>query len=168
MSVRLEAAAALAVAVLMSTAVRAEQAATVAFKSLSLETALELAQATLKACRAKDAQVAVSVVDRGGNLQVTLRDRFAGPHTSETSYRKAWTALSFRTDTLELSRLTEKGDAWAIRAVPKALPLGGGVQVRDGEGSLIGAVGVSGAPGGDMDEACAKSGIEAIHDKIAF
>ncbi len=168
MNTRLETAAALAAAMLISTAVHAEKAATVTFKSLTLETALELAQGTLQACRAKGAQIAVSVVDRGGNLQVTLRDRFAGPHTPDTSFRKAWTALSFRTDTLELARLTEKGEAWAIRNVRKALPLGGGVQIRDGEGSLIGAVGVSGAPGGDTDEACAKAGIESIRDKIAF
>ena len=55
-----------------------------------------------------------------------------------------------------------------VRNVSKALPLGGGVQIRDGEGSLLGAVGVSGAPGGAIDEDCAKAGISAIQDKIAF
>lgn len=162
------AAAVLVVAILSGPGAVAEETATVTFKSLKLATALELAQATLKACRAKDTQIAVSVVDRGGSLQVALRDRFAGPHTPDTSFRKAWTALSFRTDTLELARLTEKGEAWAIRNVRQALPLGGGVQVRDGEGSLLGAVGVSGAPSGAVDEDCAKAGIEAIQDKIAF
>lgn len=79
-----------------SAAIAEEKKATVTYTSLSLETALELAQAALQKCQGEGFQVAVSVVDRGGNLQVTLRDRFAGPHTSRTAFRKAWTALSFR------------------------------------------------------------------------
>ena len=145
-----------------------EKKATVTFESITLETALELARATLKMCRDEGFQIAVSVVDRGGNLQVTLRDRFAGPHTPDTSTRKAWTALSFRTDTLELAKVTETGEAWAIRLVKGALPLGGGVQIRTGEGALVGAVGVSGAPSGANDDMCARAGIAAIEDKIAF
>lgn len=145
-----------------------EMKATATFSSLTLEAAQEVANATLKNCRDQGFQIAVSVVDRGGNLQVTLRDRFAGPHTPSTSYRKAWTALSFRTDTLELSKLTESGESWAIRRVRKALPLGGGVQIRKGDGNLIGAVGVSGAPGVRNDDQCAKAGIAAIADKLAF
>lgn len=154
--------------VAIQTSARAEEAATFATKSLTLETALELAQATLAKCRAEGFQTAVSVVDRGGNLQVTLRDRFAGPHTPDTAYRKAWTAVSFRTDTLELGELTEKGESWAIRGVTKALPIGGGVMVRHGDGSLLGAIGVSGAPGPKNDVVCAEAGIEAISDKISF
>ncbi len=145
-----------------------EDKATAAFESLTLETALEVAQATLSKCRSDGFQAAVSIVDRGGNLQVTLRDRFAGPHTTDTAYRKAWTALSFRTDTLELAKLTESGEGWAIRKVTGALPLGGGVQIRKGDGSLVGAVGVSGAPGPENDDKCARAGIAAIEDKIAF
>ena len=154
---------------LMGSATMAEEKkATMTVTSLTLETALELAKATLQKCQDEGFQIAVSVVDRGGNLQVTLRDRFAGPHTPDTAYRKAWTALSFRTDTLERSEANESGAAWAIRNVSKALPLGGGVQIRQGDGSLIGAVGVSGAPSGKNDDQCAKAGITAIEDKIAF
>jgi uncharacterized protein GlcG (DUF336 family) len=138
------------------------------FRSLTLETALEVAQAAMKKCRDDGFQVAISVVDRGGIPQVTLRDRFAGPHTPDTATRKAWTAVSFRTDTGELAKLSESGEAWAIRNVTNALPLGGGVQIRAGDGDMVGAVGVSGAPGGPADEACAKAGIAAIADKIAF
>lgn len=145
-----------------------EDKSLVTFQSLTLETALDLARAGLEKCRSDGFQVTVSVVDRGGNLQVTLRDRFAGPHTPDTAYRKAWTALSFRTDTLELAQSAESGSSWGMRHVTKALPLGGGVQIREGNGSLVGAVGVSGAPAGDIDEACAKAGIEAIQDRIAF
>lgn len=158
----------LASSVCVAPSVADEDSALVTHKSLKLEAALELANAALEKCRSQGFQVAVSVVDRGGNLQVTLRDRFAGPHTPDTSYRKAWTSVSFRSDTLELSKLTETGEAWAIRMVTNALPLGGGVQIREGAGNMIGAVGVSGAPSGGADEVCAKAGIAAIEDKIAF
>lgn len=154
--------------VIASPSVAQEKSPTVTFESLTLETALELASAALEKCRSEGFQAAVSVVDRGGNLQVTLRDRFAGPHTPDTSTRKAWTAVSFRTDTLELSKTTEKGEAWAIRLVKGALPLGGGVQILKGDGTLVGAVGVSGAPSGENDAKCARAGIAAIEDKIAF
>ena len=138
------------------------------FRVLKPELALEAAQAAMLDCRKKGFQVAVSVTDRFGLLQATLRDQLAGPHTPDTAYRKAWTAVSFRTDTLELSKLTEKGEAWAIRGVTRALPLGGGVRIVAGEGDMVGAIGVSGAPSGTEDEACAKAGIAAIADKIAF
>jgi len=154
--------------VIFSPAQAQEKEATVTFESLTLETALELARASLEKCRSEGFQVAVSVVDRGGNLQVTLRDRFAGPHTPDTSTRKAWTAISFRTDTLELAKVTEKGEAWAIRLVKGVLPLGGGLQILKGDGALVGAVGVSGAPSGANDEKCARAGLAAIEDKIAF
>jgi len=146
----------------------AEEKAVVTYKSLKVDTALELAKAGLESCRKEGFQIAISVVDRGGNLQVTLRDQLAGPHTTDTAYRKAWTAVSFRTNTLSLSKTVEKGEAWAIRNVTKALPLGGGLLIRDGDGTLLGAVGVSGAPGGALDETCAKAGIAAIEEKIAF
>lgn len=157
-----------AITIMASSATLAEEKAIVTHKSLTLETALELAQAALSSCRKGGYQIAVSVIDRGGNQQVSLRDRFAGPHTPDTAYRKAWTAVSFRTDTVELSKSAEKGASWALRNVTKALPLGGGVQIRDGEGSLLGAVGISGAPSGAADDECAKAGIAAIQDKIAF
>jgi len=158
----------LALASSLGTAPAAGQEAIVTYKSLSPEAAVEMAQAALTACRNAGYQVAVSVVDRGGNLQVTIRDRFAGPHTSDTSYRKAWTAVSFRTSRVELSALAEAGPAWAIRGVTKALPLGGGIQVQAGDGSLLGGIGISGAPGGELDTDCARAGVQAIEDKIAF
>jgi uncharacterized protein GlcG (DUF336 family) len=151
-----------------SQSAKAEDGALVQFKSLSLQIAVEVAEGSLEKCRAEGYQVAVSVVDRGGTLQVTLRDRFAGPHTPSTSYRKAWTAVSFRTETSELARLTKDGPSWAMRGITNALPLGGGVPILAGDGTLVGAVGVSGAPDGDADEGCAKAGIAGIEDKIAF
>jgi len=161
-------AAAMAITSLTSLASAQDNQALVTFKSLSPETALKAAQASMKSCNDAGFQIAVAVVDRAGIEQVTLRARFAGPHTPDTALRKAWTSVSFRTDSLELGKLTESGEAWAIRNVTNALPLGGGALVRDGDGSIVGAIGVSGAPSGELDEACAKDGIAAIEDDIAF
>jgi len=148
--------------------VSAQESSFTTFRLLKPDLALEAAQGAITSCRAKGYQIAVSVTDRFGVLQVTLRDQLAGPHTPETSYRKAWTAVSFRTETLELAKLSESGAAWAIRNVTGALPLGGGVRILAGEGDMVGAIGVSGAPSGSEDEACAKAGIAVISERIEF
>lgn len=147
--------------------VRAEEGL-VAYKSLGPELALDLARAALGDCRTRGYQVAVAVVDRFGVTQVMLRDRFAGPHTPPTAIGKAWTAVSFKASTTELNAISQPGMMQSgIRNLPGAVIIGGGLIVEAG-GSLIGAVGVSGAPGGDADEACARAGIEAIRDKLEF
>jgi uncharacterized protein GlcG (DUF336 family) len=157
----------LTVALLACAPARAQDAL-VAYKTLSPEVALDLARAALADCRRRGYQVAVAVVDRFGVTQVVLRDRFAGPHTPATATGKAWTAVSFRTDTTDLVASTQPGTPQAgVRDLPGAVILGGGIMVQAG-GSLVGAIGVSGAPGGDADDACAKAGIAAIQDKLDF
>jgi len=138
------------------------------YKSLSPELALDLARASLGDCRSRGYQVAVAVVDRFGGTQVILRDRFAGAHTVSTASGKAWTAATFRTSTTELNAVSQPGMMQAgIRNLPGTVIIGGGLIVEAG-GSLVGAVGVSGAPSGDADEACARAGIDAIRDKLEF
>lgn len=128
--------------------------------------AVDLVQAVMKACNDKGFQVAVAVVDRFGVPQAMVRDRFAGPHTPDTATRKAWTAVSFRTDTQELVPLTKSGMPQSgARDITNALMLGGGVVVLVG-GQMVGAVGVSGAPGGKEDHDCALAGIAAIEDEL--
>lgn len=144
------------------------QGATFQTKSLTPETALTAARAALEACRAQGYQVGVAVVDRAGLPQVFLRDRFAGAHTVEVAIGKAWTAASFRISTLELAAETQPGRPMSgIRSAPGVLALGGGVTIEGG-GSSFGAIAVSGAPGGEADEACARAGIKAIADAIEF
>lgn len=144
------------------------QEATVSHKVLSPDMALEVARATLEACRSRGFQVAVAVVDRFGQPQVMLRDRFAGPHTPSTATGKAWTAVSFRTNTTDLILLAQPGQPQAgLRDLPNAVLLGGGMLVEAG-GSLLGAIGVSGAPGGAEDDACARAGIDAVKDRLEF
>jgi uncharacterized protein GlcG (DUF336 family) len=144
------------------------QDATFTVKLLTLETALKAAQAALKKCRDDGYQVAVAVVDRMGVPQVMLRDRFAGPHTPETARGKAWTAVSFRTNTSELANVTQAGKPQSgVRHRPGVVAIGGGLMI-EGAGSLFGAIGVSGAPGGEADEACAAAGIAVIKDNLEF
>lgn len=144
------------------------QDALVVYKSLSPELALDLARAVLADCRRRGFQVAVAVVDRFGVTQVLLRDRFAGPHTTGTATGKAWTAVSFRTNTADLQSMSQPGSMQAgIRNLPGVVIIGGGVVVEAG-GSLVGAIGVSGAPGGDADDSCAKAGLDSVRDKLEF
>ncbi len=144
------------------------QDATVTYKSLSPELALDLARATLADCQKRGFQVAVVVTDRFGNPQVMLRDRFAGTHTPTTAQGKAWTAASFRTNTIDLMAMSQPGSPQSgLRNLPNVVMIGGGITVEAG-GTMVGAVGVSGAPGGDMDEACAKAGVGAVKDKLDF
>jgi uncharacterized protein GlcG (DUF336 family) len=146
-----------------------EDGAFVTFQVLKPEVALEMAVAAMEACRDQGYQVGVTVVDRFGVPQVFIRDRFAGLHVYEVSRRKAWTAVSFRTDTTELDRATNPGEiSQGIRNVSEALPLGGGLMVTTGAGDLVGGIGVSGAPGPDLDDVCAQAGIDAVEDQIAF
>tara|TARA_B100001057_G_scaffold48293_1_gene43065 strand:+ start:315 stop:803 length:489 start_codon:yes stop_codon:yes gene_type:complete len=139
------------------------------FRALKPSINLTMAQAALERCRAAGYQIGVMVTDRFGIPQVFLRDQYAGIHVFETTQRKAWTAVTFRTATGELSELTAAGTELAgLRNLSKAMMVGGGLPVLDGEGSLVAGIGVSGAPGGDEDENCAAAGIAAIEDDIAF
>ena len=142
------------------------QDATYAVRLLSPETALKAAQAALKSCRDRGFQAAVAVVDRMGVVQVLLRDRFAGPHTPDMATAKAYTAVSFRTNTTELAEASQAGrPASGIRHRPGVAAVGGGMMI-EASGSLLGAIGVSGAPGGREDDACAAAGIAAIREDI--
>ena len=149
-----------------ATATACAQGATYTVRSLTPETALKATLAALEDCRKRGYQVAVAVVDRAGVAQSMLRDRFAGPHTVNTAINKGYTAISFRVDTLELEKLTRSGMPSAgIREIPNVVAIGGGVLIQ-AAGATVGAIGVSGAPGGDADEACARAGIAAIRDDI--
>lgn len=154
-------------ALLISNPCRAQESL-VSYKSLGPPIALELAQAALLNCQQRGYQVTVAVVDRFGIVQVILRDRYAGPHTVATASGKAWTAATFRSSTSALFTISQPGMMQAgIRNVPGAVVLGGGLVV-EASGSLVGAIGISGAPGGEADETCAKAGIDAIQSKLDF
>ena len=152
----------------MAATAASAQDATIAVKLLAPETALVAAQAALQHCRQAGYQVAVAVVDRFGTLQVLLRDRFAGAHTVEFATQKAWTAASFKMSTASLAEQTQAGKPMSgMRANTRVLAIGGGQTIEAG-GALLGAIGVSGAPGGEADDACALAGLRSIADAIEF
>jgi len=150
-----------------------EQIPLYSYKSLSIEMASKAAWAALLDCRKRGFSVAVAVVDRGGNLQALLRDRFAGPHTPETAIRKAWTSNSFRQSTAVLSDLLNKGELPnQVPNNPGVLLVGGGLKI-EASGETLGGIGVSGAPPGtseteSIDGACAQAGIDAVAEEIEF
>ena len=159
---------ALAVACLVIASAASAQAAsgTHTIRVLTPEAALKATNAALQECRRQGYQVAVAVVDRSGLAQAMIRDRFAGAHTPETATNKAWTAVSFRTPTTEMARSTQPGQpASGIRHLPRFVGVGGGMTIEAG-GTILGGIGVSGAPNGDADDTCAKAGIAAIRDDI--
>jgi uncharacterized protein GlcG (DUF336 family) len=146
----------------------AAEPATFTVKSLTPETALKAAQAALAKCRADGYQVSVAVVDRSGLLHVVLRDRYAGAHSPDTATNKAWTAVSFRTNTTDLVKMTQPNQpSSGIRNLPNVVAVGGGIMIEAG-GSIVAGIGVSGAPGGDADDVCARAGIKAIADSLEF
>jgi uncharacterized protein GlcG (DUF336 family) len=167
-SLEVRAAALAALALGAQLALAQPAAGTFTSKSLTPETAMTAARAALESCRKAGYQVGVAVVDRAGLPQVFLRDRYAGAHTVQVAVDKAWTAASFRVPTAVLAAETQAGRPMSgIRGQPRVGAAGGGL-VIEAAGSVVGAIAVSGAPGGDADDACAKAGIAAIADALEF
>lgn len=147
---------------------RAEEPAYLQTRVLSLALANQLALNAAQHCRRQGYQVAVAVVDRGGRLLSFVRDPLAGAHTIEVAQRKAFSAATFQTSTLDLQG---RGGMQRLNSVSEVLLVGGGVPVQVG-GRFYGAVGVSGAPAeqvtGDVDHACAEAGIASIRETLEF
>jgi len=147
----------LAAAFAATPALAADEALVVSIKRLSMDTAVKLAQATVAACREKGIQIGVTVVDRDGTVQVQLRDTIAASITVPISKMKAFTAANFNAAT---SAMTARADT-PIGRVDGLVMSAGGLPIQVG-GSLLGAVGVSGAPEGATDEECAQKGVDAV------
>jgi uncharacterized protein GlcG (DUF336 family) len=138
----------------------------VSTRLMTLELARDIANHTLEACRKKGYQVGIVVVDRAGNPQVVLRDIYAARQTVEIAERKANATIMSGVASGEFRK--NRADIRAeLNEVRSILLLEGALPIR-AAGSLIGAVGVSGAPGGDKDEACAAAGIKAVQERLDF
>ncbi|OIN09046.1 GlcG/HbpS family heme-binding protein [Oceanisphaera psychrotolerans] len=139
------------------------QAQTVNTAVLSTDTAQQMVTAGLRQCAEDGYHVTVAVVDRSGVLKALARDELAGPHTIESSRKKAYTAASLGESTAELADLiADKPNLAGLRDMhPDILMLGGGLPVRVGD-QLVGGIGVGGAPGSHLDQACAEAAIKAV------
>lgn len=133
-------------------------------KNLSLGMAKAIAEGTIAACKAKGFNTSAAVVDRAGQVMVILRDEQATAQTVEMARRKAYTALMFRTSTLEFQKRTTDPAFAAQRDVADILALGGGVPIVVGT-EIVGGVGSSGSSQ-DMDDACARAGLAKVADLL--
>src|SRR5438552_8789380 len=131
--------------------------------ALPLTLATKAAAAVQENCKQDGYRVSVAVVERAGVLKVLMRADGAGPHTSHSSSKKAYTAASLRRPTSEVAELVAKTPALqGLRDIDdKTLILGGGLPIEIG-GEIVGAIGVGGAPGAHLDDACAQAGLDSI------
>jgi len=132
-------------------------------KVMSLDLAHGIAMAALQDCRSHGYHVVVIVMDTNANIRVMLRDDGTGPRTVDTTCRKAYTALTFRGTSREQAKIWETQKNPNITA--EMVALAGGVAIKAGD-DLLGAIGVSGAPGSDKDEPCALAGVAKYADKL--
>jgi uncharacterized protein GlcG (DUF336 family) len=152
-----------AAALLAGSAITAQAQGLPAQKVLTMDAASAIAHGAVDKCRADGYRVSVTIIDTGGMLKAFMRDDGAGPHTVDFSRRKAYTALTFKRTS------AETGKAWIANPpapnIEGTVGAAGGVPIMAGK-DVIGAVGVSGAPGGDKDEACASAGIAKIAELL--
>jgi uncharacterized protein GlcG (DUF336 family) len=131
-------------------------------KDISLAMATTIARATIEACKAQGYNVSVHVLGREGQLILAVRNENAGVHTFENSMKKAYTARTFRRSSGDFNTNVVKGNPnTALLFLTNVTPAQGALPIKIGD-ETIGAVGVSGAPGGEKDEACAKVGIDKV------
>ena len=139
------------------------QPLTVNIKRLSLDTALRIGKAAIDKCRKEGISITVTVIDRGGHPQVVMRDTLAMDVSIPVSLKKAYTAMEFNSPTSEMEERF-KG-AYNVPKIDELLVSAGGIPINIA-GNIMGGIGVSGAPSGMTDEACAKAGLAAVQDDL--
>jgi uncharacterized protein GlcG (DUF336 family) len=132
-------------------------------KDLSLAIALTIATTASDACKAQGYKVSVAVVGREAQILVHLRGDGSPPHSIENSYRRAYTALTYRQPSNNVEQRVRKDPGDQLVHLEHVMAAQGGLPIIVG-GDTIGAVAVSGSPGGEKDEACAKAGIDKVAD----
>jgi uncharacterized protein GlcG (DUF336 family) len=129
-------------------------------RGISLNAAMEMATATLERCRADGYKVTVTVLNRHARTAVVLSDDGVNPHTIENSMRKAYTAFTTRSPSADMAKRPQPGLS-GFMLLDKITAIEGGLPIFAGK-DLVGSIGVSGAPGGEKDAACAQVGIDKI------
>ena len=130
-------------------------------KNVSMAMSLAVIQGAIEQCSKDGYKVSVTVVDKGGAVAGQLRGDGTSPHTMEFSRLKAYTARIRNQTSLQTMKELEDPARAPLRQIPGLVGVGGGVPIRAGN-EVIGAVGVSGAPGGEKDEVCANAGIAKV------
>ena len=140
-------------------------AQTLARKDLSVDAAVIIATTAMADCKAKGWPVSVAVVGRTGELIVHMRGDGTGPHTMENSFKKAFTSRTFRIPSGEMEDRLKKNPQMGAQYLTGFTTARGALPIKVGE-DVIGAAGVSGAPGGEKDEACVKAGLDKVADQL--
>ncbi len=135
-------------------------------KQISLELARDIAMKAVEACRRSGYNISAVVLDRAGNIQAALRDTLAAPYTLEISERKAGTSIMSGISSGDL-RSARADIRTELDHIHGLILIDGGLPIQAG-GSLIGAIGVSGAPSSDKDEDCAAKALEAVQERLEF
>jgi uncharacterized protein GlcG (DUF336 family) len=141
------------------------QAQLLTHKDLSLATALTIATTAAETCKAQGYAVSVTVIGRNTEVIVQLRGDNAPPHTMENSFRKAYTARTYRVPSGELVKRLKDNPTSPFVFLSNVVAAQGALPIKVGD-DVIGAIGVSGAPGGEKDEVCAKTGIDKVADLL--
>lgn len=144
------------------------QAQPLTVKSISLQQAIAVTKAAIAECSKDGSVISITIVDRDGEVRFAVRANGANPHNFELSRRKAYTARTFRSPSSEfIAKSSPDKDLYGQRSLKEVIALGGGLPIMIGQ-DAIGAVGISGAKGGQpREEACGKAGIAAIQAQLS-
>jgi uncharacterized protein GlcG (DUF336 family) len=134
-------------------------------KSLSAAMAFTMAQTAIETCKASGYRVSVTIVGRTGEVLLQVRGDNASPHTVENSQRKAYTARTFRLPSGEWATNLSNDPNRGAQFLTGVIAIRGALPIKVGE-DTIGAIGVSGAPGGEKDEVCSKAAIDKVADQL--
>jgi uncharacterized protein GlcG (DUF336 family) len=134
-------------------------------KNVSMKMNQMIIEGALESCAKSGYKVSVVIVDNAGIVRASLRGDGTNPHTMDFARKKAYTARTRNQTSLEFKALADKPENAYLLQITDVVAVGGGVPIRAG-GVTIGAVGVSGAPGGDKDEVCALAGIAKVADHL--
>ena len=159
-------AAALALPLLVPCAGAASAEALIKKSYLPIELAYEALTTAVETCARQGQHVSGVVLDPDGLQQAFLRGDGAGIHTVETADYKANTTLSFRIDGVDLvERAKTRPPPGPIGKLPRLLLAQGAVLIKAGD-EIVGAIGISGARGNNVDTACARAGVDKIKDRL--
>ncbi|HET7889713.1 MAG TPA: heme-binding protein [Bradyrhizobium sp.] len=163
-SFKVQFAAAAAIACIQACATPAN-AQLLSHKDLSSSIAFTIAQTTIDTCKANGYAVSVTVVGRNGEIILQVRGDNTGPHTIENSFRKAYTARTFRSPSGALVDRLKAEPTLGLIHLTNVIANQGALPIKVGD-EVIGAAGASGAPGGEKDEACVKAGLDKVADQL--
>jgi len=135
-------------------------------RNISLQLALQIAQAAMAACKTDGFDVTAAVVDRAGDLKVLLRADTANPHNADLARRKAYTSRTFKVPSMEVAKRTNgPTELSGQRFLVDIIPLGGGLPINVGN-DTIGALGISGSPNQEGDEKCATAALASVASSL--